>query len=385
MIELTSPWDADNLAHGSLRHADGGFPLFDAVIKALPAGTIIQGAVDHGDCCSWFRIGRIQAKDKLGNDVQFFVKYAIGATGRNMLRSEFQAQCKLYSLIPNHVPKPMTWGSVPLRSPNECSYLITEFVPFVSRVLPDLDAAGSLVAKLHAVSRGTSDRFGTSGPLFDGMLCYLSGWESKWQTLFAKMLYQVYHYNTLSNGGWDTMHAAIVPIITHVVPRLLGALEKDGRTIVPCFIHGDLWNGNFGTTADTDTLYLFDSSGYYAHHEMEFALWRTRHHRMHEQDYCSSYFNHHPRSEPVDEFDDRLLLYTLKPCLVYSSMNPGHVTRQRALDNMAYLLQKYHYQPPESSDQVGGEVFREIADGQHLWQKEYPLDVACFIEARKKR
>lgn len=52
---------------------------------------------------------------------------------------------------------------------------------------------------------------------------------------------------------------------------------------------------------------------------------------------------------------------------------------------MAYLLQKYYYQAPESSDQLGGEVFREIADGQHLWQKEYPSDVARFIEARKKR
>ena len=31
---------------------------------------------------------------------------------------------------------------------------------------------------------------------------------------------------------------------------------------------------NFGTASDTGKLYVFGSSGYYAYHEMEFALWR---------------------------------------------------------------------------------------------------------------
>lgn len=191
------------------------------------------------------------------------------------------------------------------------------------------------MAKLHAASSGTSQQFGTDGPLFDGMLNYLNGWEPKWPTLFAKILFQVYHYNTLSNGKWDELHAAVVQILRYVIPRLLNELEKGGRRIEPCFIHGDLWNENIGTTAGSGKLYLFDSSGYYAHHEMEFALWRTEHHRMHEKDYCSAYFNHRPPSQPVEEFEDRILLYTLKPCLIYSAMKPGHVTRRRSLSSFS--------------------------------------------------
>lgn len=246
-----------------------------------------------------------------------------------MLGSEYRTQCQLYGLIPEHVPKPISWGDLELHAPHDGTFFLTEFVQFDGRDLPDPDAVGALVARLHRASYGTSKRFGTSEPRFDGLLCYLDGMESTWQILFAKILFQVYHYNTLSNGKSDELHDAITMVIQYVVPRLLNALETDGRRIEPCLIHGDLWNGNFGTAAKTGKLYIFDSSSYYAHNEMELAYWRTKHHRMHQKDYCAAYFKHHPPCEPVEEFEDRVLLYTLKPCLIYSSMQPGHVTRQR--------------------------------------------------------
>jgi protein-ribulosamine 3-kinase len=146
--------------------------------------------------------------------------------------------------------------------------------------------------------------------------------------MFARILFQMYHYNCLTNGLWDDLHAAIVSIIQVVLPRLLNELEKGGRRIEPTFIHGDLWNGNFGLAKDTNKLYLFDSSGYYAHHEMEFAYWKTLHHRMHERDYCGAYLRYRPPSELAEEFEDRVLLYTLKPLLLYSSIYRGHVTRE---------------------------------------------------------
>jgi fructosamine-3-kinase len=246
-----------------------------------------------------------------------------------MLRAEYYSQSKLYSLLPENVPKPLAWGDLRLSAPLEGYYFLTEFLEFRDADLPDVSAAGHLVAQLHARSKGTSSQFGTPVPLFDGVLNYINGWESSWARLFAKILFQLYHYNCLSNGFWDDIHTAIVPIIQIVVPRLLNELEKGDRKIEPRFIHGDLWNGNFGLDNATGRLYLFDSSGYYAHHEMEFAYWKTLHHRMHERDYCGAYFEHEPPIEPVEEFEDRVLLYTLKPLLLYSSMEPGHVTRTR--------------------------------------------------------
>jgi protein-ribulosamine 3-kinase len=48
-------------------------------------------------------------------------------------------------------------------------------------------------------------------------------------------------------------------IFSHVIPRLIGNLERDGRSIKPCLIHGDLWEGNIGTVQETGDIYIYDS------------------------------------------------------------------------------------------------------------------------------
>ena len=194
----------------------------------------------------------------------------------------------MYTLISDAIPKPLAWGSLQIRAPFEAIHFLTEFVQFDNSDLPDPDAAGVLIARLYASSKGTSPSIGTIGQRFDGLLLYVNGWEPTWQTLFAKMLTQIYHYNCLNNKIWDELHAAFVSIIKFVVPRLLKELEKGGRKIEPCFIDGDLWNGNFGVAANPEKVCLFDSSGYYARQKMEFACWRTQHHGMHGKDYCGT-------------------------------------------------------------------------------------------------
>jgi protein-ribulosamine 3-kinase len=313
--------------------------------SALPDGTTVLRASDHGNCCPWFRTGRIESTCKDGPRVQYFVKvslmtshhtfpftttqYASGPLGRQLLQAEYESQTKLYNLLPEHVPQPLGWGSLDLLAPLEGHFFLSQFVEFHDPDLPDVKSAVALVAKLHGASAGTSHQFGTPVPLFDGILKYIDGWQPTWPRIFARILFQMCHYNCRTNGLWNDLHAAIVPIIQVVLPRLLNELEKDGRRIEPTFIHGDLWNGNFGLAKDTNKLYMFDSSGYYADHEMEFAYWKTLHHRMHERDDCGAYHRYRPPSEPAKEFEDRVLLYTLKPLLLYSSIYRGHVTRER--------------------------------------------------------
>ncbi|MCJ1388979.1 hypothetical protein MMC18_001831 [Xylographa bjoerkii] len=74
---------------------------------------------------------------------------------------------------------------------------------------------------------------------------------------------------------------------------------------------------------------------------MEFALWRTKHLKMHSKDYCTEYLKHGQPSKPVEEFEDRLKLYGPKALLMYSATTPGHITRLRAFEDMKDLLQKY--------------------------------------------
>jgi protein-ribulosamine 3-kinase len=164
--------------------------------------------------------------------------------------------------------------------------------------------------------------------MYDGVFCHVDSIEVSWQVLFAKMLRQAWLRDRITNGPLDDIDTAITSILYHVVPRLLNELEKGGK-IVPCFIHGDLWEGNFGTDRSSGAVFMFDSNGYYAHYEMELALWRTKHHMMHTVDYCAEYHKLRKPSEPREELEDRLKLYGLKALLMYSASTYGHPTRTR--------------------------------------------------------
>jgi protein-ribulosamine 3-kinase len=77
-----------------------------------------------------------------------------------------------------------------------------------------------------------------------------------------------------TNGPLEELAEVVERTLSHVIPRLLGALESNGRRVRPCLIHGDLWEGNIGTEFGSGNIYIFDSCAYYAHHEMEIAIKR---------------------------------------------------------------------------------------------------------------
>jgi protein-ribulosamine 3-kinase len=74
----------------------------------------------------------------------------------------------------------------------------------------------------------------------------------------------------------------------------------------PCFIHSDLWEENSGSGRENGKLFMFDVNGYFAHHEMDLALWVTVHHWMHEREFVNEYFELMPVTEPAAEAHDRL-------------------------------------------------------------------------------
>ena len=121
----------------------------------------------------------------------------------------------------------------------------------------------------------------------------------------------------------------MAPVQQYVIPRLLGALEAEGRQIRPCFIHSDLWEGNFGTEVNIGKLTIFDSNGYYAHHEMELGQWLVDHQRMTSSEYIPEYLKYLEPSELAVEFDYRIRLYSVKNYLTYSAHCRGHYVRTR--------------------------------------------------------
>lgn len=207
---------------------------------------------------------------------------------------------------------------------------VANFMDFERIALPPPKQTGVLTARLHQASIGTAGLFGSPMPMYDGIFCHVDSLETQWQVLFAKMLWQAWWRDKITNGRSDEIDVAVAAIVYHVVPRLLDELEKGGNKIEPCLIHGDLWEGNIRTEHSSRDVFIFDSNVYYAHYEMEFALWRTKHYQMHSKDYCTEYSNIDGQpSEPIGEFEDRLKLYGLKALLMYSATTPRHITRSR--------------------------------------------------------
>lgn len=161
-------------------------------------------------------------------------------------------------------------------------------------------------------------------------------WDSSWTSFFRKLLDGVYQLDTKANGSWKELDDAVRITLEKVVPRLLGPLEQDGRSVKPCLIHGDLWGENIGTDPRTGEIYIFDSCAYYAHHEMATGMWRVDHHRMNAKKYRNEYFKVFEPDEPVEEYDDRDRLYCVKEEIMYSA----HVFETKAC---AQALEDLHH------------------------------------------
>lgn len=57
--------------------------------------------------------------------------------------------------------------------------------------------------------------------------------------------------------------------------------------------------------------------------------------------YREEYFKSFAPDEPVNEFDDRNRLYSIKETIMYSALKPGHAARNEALKDMEYLVEKF--------------------------------------------
>lgn len=134
-------------------------------------------------------------------------------------------------------------------------------------------------------------------------------------------------------------------VASTIVPRLLSSGHlKDGKTgedIKPALVHGDLWSGNHGRGTIGEggvEEVVYDPSSAYCHSEFEFGIMKmfggfgTGFHE--------EYFKIKPKDEPVEEWDDRVLLYELYHHLNHYSMFGGSY-KGGAMSIMRKLLKKY--------------------------------------------
>lgn len=233
---------------------------------------------------------------------------------------------ELHKLDPAFVPKPIAWGE--LKSIVPATYfLLMEFRDFVLG-LPNPAKLGKRLAEMHKMSESPTGMFGFGIQTFDGARLQSVSWDPSWTSFFSKLLAEAYRQDTETNGVWPELKLAFERVQSHLIPRLLGALETDGNSVKPCLIHGNLWDGNVATDANTGDPVIFDCGAYYAHNEMELGIWRAERHELRDKVYRREYLRNFEPSEPEEEWDDRNRLYSAKTNFMHSACYAGSPARQ---------------------------------------------------------
>ena len=232
------------------------------------------------------------------------------------------------SRVADFTPKPTGWSQYH-DSTSEIFFLLTDFRETELSIRIDPDVFITQVVKLHSRGVSPTGMFGFPVPTVCGRMERTVRWESSWSVSFTHQLMDVIKYDNEANGPWPEFDAACSQLLDMVIPRLLGVLQTDGRSITPTLIHGDLWENNIGLDKETGNIIVFDAGSTYAHNEMEFGTWRcwwATHFR--DPIYMQLYQSRIDVSEPKEEWDDRNRLYSIHPYLNDSAGHTGSISRR---------------------------------------------------------
>lgn len=212
-----------------------------------------------------------------------------------MIEGEHRSMKEIYSYMPEFVPQPIAWGRFQQASPETYFFL-----------------------------------FGFYQVTFQGPNPQVTTWEDNWCTYFTRLLTDWLDSEVSLNGPQPEYEAMYKEFVKEIIPPILEPLQADGRSLKPCLIHGDLWEENTGRNLETGRPVVFDAAVMYAHNEMELGMWRYGDHHFGEP-YLSQYLSLMPPSEPVEQFDDRNRLYSMKYTLAQSQgrRNTSQRNRQR--------------------------------------------------------
>lgn len=262
---------------------------------------------------------------------KYFVKTsADGEAAKEMFLGEYESLNAISSAVPGFCPRAIAWG--PLEEdgkPGKSYFLATEFL--------DLRAAGrggpslaQRLGKLHStpapIDPKTGKRlFGFPVPTFCGDTKQPNQSCESWAEFYAnERLLTILATSEKRNGKDSGLRSLVEKTADIVVPALLGdghlGYDRSGKGqgITPVVVHGDLWSGNasrgriVGSERKEDEVVgdvVYDPSACYAHSEYELGIMKMF------GGFGSAFFNEYhkivPKTEPVEEYEDRVRLYEL--------------------------------------------------------------------------
>ncbi|CBF80981.1 putative fructosamine-3-kinase [Aspergillus nidulans FGSC A4] len=302
----------------------------------------------------------VPGTDGQNEERKYFVKTsADGEAAKEMFLGEYESLNAISSAVPGFCPRAIAWG--PLEEggkPGKSYFLATEFL--------DLRAAGhggpslaQRLGKLHStpapIDPKTGKRlFGFPVPTFCGDTKQPNRSCESWAEFYAnERLLTILATSEKRNGKDYGLRSLVEKTADIVVPALLGDghlgydTSGKGQGITPVVVHGDLWSGNasrgriVGSGRKEDEVVgdvVYDPSACYAHSEYELGIMKMF------GGFGSAFFNEYhkivPKTEPVEEYEDRVRLYELYHHLNHHAIF-GSGYRSGAVSIMERLLKKY--------------------------------------------
>ncbi|KAF3917194.1 Ketosamine-3-kinase [Dactylellina cionopaga] len=276
---------------------------------------------------------KVQSGDK-----RFFVKTGTGQSSKVMFEGEYESLNAIYNAVPELCPRGITHGQIG----DDTYFLATEFLElgggFSKR---SGDSLAVKLAKLHSQSAPSNGRFGFPVTTCCGSTPQNNTYEDSWSSFFVnRRLLSILQSCIESNGSQPELTDyvnRIVPIAKHLLSRLSPVSSK------PVVIHGDLWSGNQSQGSippriTTPVPVVFDPSGCYAPAEYDHGIMAMF--GGFDRNFWKEYESIVPRGEPVEEYEDRVALYTLYHTLNHYALFGGGY-KESAMRIMKDLIRKY--------------------------------------------
>lgn len=267
-----------------------------------------------------------------------------------VLQGEHASLNALHNAVPSLCPQ--SYGHGRFSSQSSTSFLVTDFLALTSRSASKTSAPSlaAKLAKLHTTPAPIP--YGYDSPMFGFPVTTCCGdtpqdnsYKTSWADFYANnRLRNILRQAEKSNGSDKELHNLVETTATRVVPRLLGDDHiNNGKGITPVVVHGDLWSGNasvgvIGAKGDDAEEVVYDPSACYAHSEFELGIMKMF--GGFGGSFLKEYHQLCPKTEPVDEYEDRVKLYELYHHLNHYALFGGGY-RSGAVSIMRSLVKKY--------------------------------------------
>jgi len=316
--------------HTSIRAMSPSNEVDSAIISLLsldPAKTTFSS---HGGVgMSSASTSKISTTTPDGMPKDYFLKTGTGDKARTMFLGEHASLNAMHSVVPSLCPR--SYGHGQFQDGSGKSFLVTDFLDLSGGRRTGGDLArrtmslAQKMAKLHTSPAPVPD--GHDQPMFGFAVATCCGdtpqdntFTRSWADFYAtRRLRFILGRCEARNGSHNELAELVEKTAHNVVPRLLRDGHLGGeKGIQAVVVHGDLWSGNAGRGKIMDggeqekqgiQDVAYDSSAFYAHNEYELGIMKMF--GGFGQSFLEEYHQTCPKTEPVEEYDDRVALYEL--------------------------------------------------------------------------